>query len=90
MYGQMSNTNEPSSTPELSPVRGNDGSGEGTGSLATRILDEVDDEDPFSKRRYKISNVLCCLCCLYYSFYAHAGMFTPMNSHSCKEKVYFP
>ncbi|KAL6205389.1 hypothetical protein ACLB2K_022649 [Fragaria x ananassa] len=51
MYGQMSNTNEPSSTPELSPVRGNDGSGEGTGSLATRILDEVDDEDPFSKRR---------------------------------------
>ncbi|KAM5585341.1 putative WRKY transcription factor 20 [Rosa sericea] len=51
MYGQMSCTNEPNSTPELSPVRGNDGSVEGTGSLSTRILDEVDDDDPFSKRR---------------------------------------
>lgn len=57
IYGQMSSTNEPNSTPELSPVRGNDGNVEGTVSLSTRILDEVDDDDPFSKRRYKSSNV---------------------------------
>lgn len=58
----MSSTNEPNSTPELSPVRGNDGNVEGTVSLSTRILDEVDDDDLFTKRRYKSSNVLCCSC----------------------------
>ncbi|XP_068338494.1 probable WRKY transcription factor 20 [Pyrus communis] len=51
IYGQMSSNNEPSSTSELSPVTGNDDNVEGTGSLSNRLPDEVDDDDPFSKRR---------------------------------------
>ncbi|CAN6560540.1 unnamed protein product [Malus baccata var. baccata] len=51
IYGQMSSNNEPNSTPELSPVTGNDDSVEGTGSLSNRLPDEVDEDDQFSKRR---------------------------------------
>ncbi|CAB4277924.1 unnamed protein product [Prunus armeniaca] len=51
IYGQMSSTNEPNSTPERSPVTGNDDSVEGTGSLSNRMAEEIDDDDPFSKRR---------------------------------------
>lgn len=51
----MSSTNEPNSTPERSPVTGNDDSVEGTGSLSNRMAEEIDDDDPFSKRRYRDS-----------------------------------
>ncbi|CAJ1963953.1 unnamed protein product [Sphenostylis stenocarpa] len=49
--GQMSHPAEPDSTPELSPVATTDGDPEGTGFLSNRNSDEVDDDDPFSKRR---------------------------------------
>ncbi|XP_020232748.1 probable WRKY transcription factor 20 isoform X1 [Cajanus cajan] len=49
--GQMSHPADPDSTPELSPVATNDGDLEGTGFLSNRNTDEVDDDDPFSKRR---------------------------------------
>ncbi|PON94107.1 WRKY domain containing protein [Trema orientale] len=48
MYGQASNTNEANGTPDLSPISANDDSVEATGN---RIHDDVDDDDPFSKRR---------------------------------------
>lgn len=48
----MSHPAEPDSTPELSPVATNDGDPEGTGFLSNRNNDEVDDDDPFSKRRF--------------------------------------
>ncbi|XP_061375366.1 probable WRKY transcription factor 20 isoform X2 [Gastrolobium bilobum] len=51
IYGQMSHTTEPNSTPELSPVATNDDSLEGTGLLSNQNNDEVDDDDLFSKRR---------------------------------------
>lgn len=49
MYGHVSNTNDPNGTPDLSPITTNDDSLEATGN---RIHDDVDDDDPFSKRRY--------------------------------------
>ncbi|KAI4306185.1 hypothetical protein L6164_029483 [Bauhinia variegata] len=49
--GQVSHATEPNSTPELSPVVGNDDSPEGAGFLSSRGNDEVDDDDLFSKRR---------------------------------------
>jgi len=48
----VSHPAEPDSTPELSPVATNDGDPEGTGFLSNRNNDEVDDDDPFSKRRF--------------------------------------
>nr|UEC49143.1 WRKY20 [Amorpha fruticosa] len=51
MYGQVSHAAEPNSTPELSPVATNDDSPEGAGFVSNRTNDEVDDEDPFLKRR---------------------------------------
>ncbi|XP_057429275.1 probable WRKY transcription factor 20 isoform X2 [Lotus japonicus] len=50
-YGQVSHTAEPDSTPELSPSATNDDSVEGIGFLSNRNNDEVDDDDPFLKRR---------------------------------------
>ncbi|KAL4618770.1 hypothetical protein ACB092_06G034000 [Castanea dentata] len=50
MFGQMSHTVEPNSTPDRSPVAVNDDSLDG-GSMPNRIHDEADDDDPFSKRR---------------------------------------
>ena len=41
MYGQMAHSIEPNSTSDLSPVTANDDN-----------VDEVDDDYPFSKRRY--------------------------------------
>ena len=52
MYGQGSHAAEPNRTSELSPVATNDDSPEGTGFMSNRTNDEVDDDDPFSKRRY--------------------------------------
>lgn len=52
MYGQVPHTAEPNSTPELSHVPTNDDSPEGVGSVSNRVIDGVDDDDPFSKRRY--------------------------------------
>ncbi|OIW09488.1 hypothetical protein TanjilG_22237 [Lupinus angustifolius] len=49
--GHMSHTAEPNSTSELSPVATNDDSPEVAGFVSNRINDEVDDDDPFSKRR---------------------------------------
>lgn len=42
---------ERDSTPELSPIAANDGSPEGAGFLSNQNNDEVDEDDPFSKRR---------------------------------------
>ncbi|GAU29571.1 hypothetical protein TSUD_153210 [Trifolium subterraneum] len=50
-YGQMSHAAERDSTPELSPVATNADSPEGAGFLSNRSNDEVDEDDPFSKRR---------------------------------------
>ena len=41
MYGQLVHSIEPNCTADLSSVTANDD-----------IVDEVDDDDPFSKRRY--------------------------------------
>ena len=49
IYGQTSNTNDPNGTPDLSPIATNDDSAEAAGN---RINDDIDDDDPFSKRRY--------------------------------------
>ncbi|KAL2956311.1 hypothetical protein AAZX31_18G078000 [Glycine max] len=51
MCGQGSHLAEPDSQPELSPVATNDGDLDGLGVLSNRNNDEVDDDDPFSKRR---------------------------------------
>ncbi|KAJ1392525.1 WRKY domain [Sesbania bispinosa] len=51
MYNQSSHAAEPNSTPELSPVTTNDDSLEGSAFVTNRTNDEVDDENPFSKRR---------------------------------------
>ncbi|EXB67429.1 putative WRKY transcription factor 20 [Morus notabilis] len=48
VYGQTSNTNDPNGTPDQSPIATNDDSGDATGN---RIHDDIDDDDPFSKRR---------------------------------------
>ena len=45
IYGQMAHNIDPNGTPELSPVAANDDVVEGA------ILDEVDEDDPLSKRR---------------------------------------
>ena len=52
MYGQVSHAAEPNSTPESSPVATNDDGLEGAGFVSNRNNEEVDDDDPFSKRRY--------------------------------------
>lgn len=52
MCGQGSHLAEPDSQPELSPVATNDGDLDGLGVLSNRNNDEVDDDDPFSKRRF--------------------------------------
>jgi hypothetical protein len=52
MFGQTSHTVEPNGTPDRSPVAVNDDILDGSGSTPNRIHDEVDDDDPFSKRRY--------------------------------------
>ncbi|XP_027330833.1 probable WRKY transcription factor 20 isoform X2 [Abrus precatorius] len=51
MHGQVSHPAEPNGTPELSPVATNDDSPEGAGFVSNRTNDEVDDDDPFLKRR---------------------------------------
>ncbi|KAF7831305.1 putative WRKY transcription factor 20 isoform X1 [Senna tora] len=51
MYNQVSQNADPNSTPELSPVPANDDSPEGIGLVSNRVNDEVDDDDPFLKRR---------------------------------------
>ncbi|XP_020206545.1 probable WRKY transcription factor 20 isoform X2 [Cajanus cajan] len=51
MYGQVSHGAEPNSTPESSPVATNGDGLEGAGLVSSRINEEVDDDDPFSKRR---------------------------------------
>ncbi|XP_027343729.1 probable WRKY transcription factor 20 isoform X2 [Abrus precatorius] len=51
IFGQISHTAEPDRTLELSPVATNDDNLEGTGFLSSRNNDEIDDDDPFSKRR---------------------------------------
>lgn len=48
----MSHPAETDSTPELSPAATNDGDPEGTGFFSNRSNDEVDDDDPLSKRRF--------------------------------------
>lgn len=48
----MSHAAERDSTPELSPIAANDGSPEGAGFLSNQNNDEVDEDDPFSKRRF--------------------------------------
>lgn len=62
----MSHTAEPDSTPELSPSATNDDSVEGIGFLSNRNNDEVDDDDPFLKRRFvnlgRSSGFLCAAC----------------------------
>lgn len=55
MYGHVSHEAEPNSTPELSPVATNDDSQECAGFVSNRTNEEVDDDDPFSKRRYNFS-----------------------------------
>ena len=53
MYGQVSHAAEPNSTPESSPVATNDDGLEGVARfVSNRTNEEVDDGDPFSKRRY--------------------------------------
>ena len=53
MYGQVSHAAEPNSTPESSPVATNDDGLEGVaGFVSNRTNEEVDNDDPFSKRRY--------------------------------------
>ncbi|XP_004506677.1 probable WRKY transcription factor 20 isoform X2 [Cicer arietinum] len=42
---------ERDSTPDLSPIATNDDSPEAAGFLSNRNIDEVDEDDPFSKRR---------------------------------------
>lgn len=62
VYGQTSNTNDPNGTPDQSPIATNDDSGDASGN---RIHDDIDDDDPFSKRRYGISSrgfLLFCIC----------------------------
>ncbi|XP_056163943.1 probable WRKY transcription factor 20 isoform X2 [Syzygium oleosum] len=51
VYCQTSNIIEPKSTTQLSLAAGNEDSVEGAASLSYRIHDEVDEDDPFSKRR---------------------------------------
>ncbi|KAK7299964.1 hypothetical protein RJT34_10795 [Clitoria ternatea] len=51
MYGQVSHAVEPSSAHDLSPVATNDDTLDGAGLVPNRTNDEVDDDDPFSKRR---------------------------------------
>lgn len=64
----MSHTPEPDSTPERSPNATNDDSPEGAGFLSNRNNDEVDEDDPFSKRRFgnldQLSNFLFVACTL--------------------------
>nr|WGV38261.1 WRKY [Loropetalum chinense var. rubrum]WGV38262.1 WRKY [Loropetalum chinense var. rubrum] len=50
-YGHIAHNIESSGALELSPVTTNVDSIEGAGSQLNRINDEVDDDDPFSKRR---------------------------------------
>ena len=45
IYGQMAHNTDPNTTPELSPVANDD-------VVEGAVLDEVDEDDPFSKRRY--------------------------------------
>lgn len=52
MCGQGSHLAEPDGKPELLPVATNDGDLDGLGVLSNRNNDEVDDDDPFSKRRF--------------------------------------
>ncbi|KAF8026298.1 hypothetical protein BT93_F2940 [Corymbia citriodora subsp. variegata] len=51
VYCQTSNITEPKSTTQLSLAAGNEDRVEGAASLSCRIRDEVDEDDPFSKRR---------------------------------------
>ncbi|XP_057441057.1 probable WRKY transcription factor 20 isoform X2 [Lotus japonicus] len=51
VYGHVSHEAEPNSTPELSPVATNDDSQECAGFVSNRTNEEVDDDDPFPKRR---------------------------------------
>ncbi|XP_057726538.1 probable WRKY transcription factor 20 isoform X2 [Arachis stenosperma] len=51
MYGRGCQAADPNSTPELSPRATNDDSPEGAGFMSNRTNDEVDDDDPFLKRR---------------------------------------
>ncbi|XP_016166630.1 probable WRKY transcription factor 20 isoform X1 [Arachis ipaensis] len=51
MYGRGCQAADPNSTPELSPRATNDDSPEGAGFVSNRTNDEVDDDDPFLKRR---------------------------------------
>ncbi|KAL1332760.1 hypothetical protein HN51_061548 [Arachis hypogaea] len=51
IYGQVSHVAEPGSTPELSPGAASVDSPEGAGLASNKINDELDDDDPFSKRR---------------------------------------
>lgn len=48
----MSHAAERDSTPDLSPIATNDDSPEAAGFLSNRNIDEVDEDDPFSKRRF--------------------------------------
>eukprot|EP00256_Glycine_max_P044145 XP_006595624.1 WRKY transcription factor 7 isoform X1 [Glycine max] len=55
MYGQVSHAAEPNSTPESSPVATNDDGLEGVaGFVSNRTNEEVDNDDPFSKRSRKM------------------------------------
>lgn len=51
LSAQMYSHIEPNGTPELSPRGTNDDSVEGAAPLLNGTNDEVDDDDPFSKRR---------------------------------------
>ncbi|XLU21959.1 hypothetical protein S245_058025 [Arachis hypogaea] len=51
MYGRGCQAADPNSTPELSPRATNNDSPEGAGFVSNRTNDEVDDDDPFLKRR---------------------------------------
>lgn len=58
IIGQMAHNIDPNNTPELSPVAANDDVVEGA------ALDELDEDDPFSKRRY-----WCSTCIIYFSHF---------------------
>lgn len=59
MYGQVSHSTDPNGTPDLSPVAGNDDNLEGALIVSNRAIDEVDDDDSFSKRRYENFDLNC-------------------------------
>lgn len=55
LCGETSYNVDPDVNPELSPVAENEETVEGAASLSNRIqieVDDGDDDDPFSKRRY--------------------------------------